>query len=335
MTSFKDRLLTPYTGLKVDWFDAWHPALDDALREIPELEACSHELYRLLIQNPGPVRKRIALITEQGAPVAVACLRQKSRFLWEPILQWIIPGEPFPSKPGYLLRVIDALNLEVWVAWWRVEKEPGTSPLMRYIEATPTYRMRCSDDFEEYWRETGHFKTIRRIRNRCAELKLVVNTPGSAEWTIRNCEEKWREKDSPSDPGLADKILAANFMENQKQYYTFVLMDGETMAGGATMLVHQKDLVAGVMYREPEYHKQGVGDRLIDICFSFAKENGFEFVDIGGGHEYKKQWAPLGGERWWFNICPEPLYLLKETVNLGKRLVGKRAKTEIPQNRTD
>ena len=35
-TSFGTRLLTPYNGIKVTWFDAWHPVLDEALQTLPE-----------------------------------------------------------------------------------------------------------------------------------------------------------------------------------------------------------------------------------------------------------------------------------------------------------
>ena len=66
MINFKDRLLAPYNGLKVSWFDKWHSALDEALQNLPELDVCSHELYRLLIENPAPARKKVALVSENG-----------------------------------------------------------------------------------------------------------------------------------------------------------------------------------------------------------------------------------------------------------------------------
>jgi hypothetical protein len=335
MTSFKDRVLAPYNGLKVHWFDNWHASLDEALNTLPELDACPHELFRLLIQNSGPSRKRIALITEHGTPVSVVGLRQKGRFSWEPVMQWIVPGEPFPSKSGYSMRAMEALNMEVWVAWWRVENPPPSSLLVRYLESTPTYRMHASDNLEDYWRETGQFKTIRRIRNRCKDLTLFFNKPGYAEWTIRNWEAKWRQMGVMPDPSLADRILAANYLEASKRYYTFTLFDGEIPAGAATMMAHRNDLVAGVLYYEPQYRKLGIGNRLIDIFFSFGVENGFETIDIGGGHEYKKNWAPQSGQRWWFHICPEPLYRIREVVKSGKRLLGSRASNEIQQVKVD
>jgi CelD/BcsL family acetyltransferase involved in cellulose biosynthesis len=82
--------------------------------------------------------------------------------------------------------------------------------------------------------------------------------------------------------------------------------------------VHHNDLVAGVIYREPEYDWYGVGVRLIDLVFSFAAEKGFETMDLGGGHDYKQKWAPQEGERWQFNVCPEYLYRAKQVVNWGR-----------------
>lgn len=308
-------------SLKVTWFEEWHPVLDEALQELPEKDNCPHELYRLLVQNPGSARKRTALVTERGTPIAVVGLRQTGRHQWEPITQWIIPGIVFPAQPEHLIPVLEALGVDIWVAWWRMESTPPPSRLMRYLESTPVYRMRCSDDFERYWRETKYFKTIQHKRNRCQEFTLAINPPGSAEWVIKNWDAKWRDNSAIS-PALSDRIIAAKYLEGLGQHYTLVLLDRDTPIGGATNTVHHKDLVAGVIYREPEYDWHGVGVRLIDLVFSFAAENGFETMDIGGGHDYKKHWAPQEGERWQFTICPEYLYRAKQVVNWGRKIRG-------------
>ena len=69
LTGFKDRLMAPYKGLKVSWFDSWHPALDEALQVLPEDKTYPHELYRLIIQNSGSAKKKTALVTYGGSPV--------------------------------------------------------------------------------------------------------------------------------------------------------------------------------------------------------------------------------------------------------------------------
>jgi hypothetical protein len=72
--------LVQYTGSKDIWFDEWHLLLDGAVESLPLLDACPHELFRLMVKNPESAGKKIALVTEQGTPVAVFGLRQKGRF---------------------------------------------------------------------------------------------------------------------------------------------------------------------------------------------------------------------------------------------------------------
>lgn len=315
-------LFSPHR-LRVRWYDQWHPLLDEALASLPEMQSCPHELFRLLIQNPTLVRKRVGLVTEQGTSVAIVGLRQKGKHSWEPVTQWIIPGAIFPAKPGYLIPALETVGSEVWVAWWRMGEAPSPSRFIRYIESTPTYRADLSSDYERYWRRTSHYKTVVQNRNRCRKFTFAVNLPGSAEWTINNWEAKWRTNPAVADPALSDRIVAAKYLESQGRYFTLSLLDQGVPIGGATLTVHGKDLVAGVIHRDPKYDWYGVGVRLIDLSFSFAAESGFERLDLGGGHEYKKYWAPQEGERWWFNICPEPLFRAKQVVHWVRGLRGK------------
>jgi hypothetical protein len=316
----RDRVLASYSGLRVTWFDGWHPALEEALQSLPEMETCPHELFRLLVQNPGPARKRAALVSEKGVPVAVVGLRQRGHYSWEPVTQWIVPGAIFPAQPGYLVRALEALGRDLWVAWWRMGGPPPFSPLIRSMESMPTHRMHSCQDFEQYWRETSHFKTVRRVRNRCRDLTLAINKPGAAAWTIRNWQSTWLDHPTSADPGLSDRILVAEYLERHGRHFTLSLLDGDRLAGSATLTVQHRDLVAGVLYREPEYDPYGIGNRLVDLSFCFAAEHGYETLDIGGGHDYKKHWAPQEGERWWFNISPEPLFWMKRTVQWASKL---------------
>ncbi len=297
--------LTAHLRLSVRWFNGWDPALDEALRLLPEHDCCPHELYGLLVRNPGSARKRTALVTERGVPVAVAGLRQIGRSQWEPVTQWLVPGIVFPARPGYLMPALRALRSDISVAWWRMNDTPPVVRGMSNLESTPVHRWSFSEDFEGYWRKMKHFKTVQNKRNRCRDFAVAVNPPGSARWVIENWSARWNDQAvSTSDPSLADRILLAEYLEGCGKHYTLVLLDGTKPIAGATNTVHGSDLVAGVIYREPEYDRYGVGDRIIDSVFSFAAEHGFAMLDIGGGHEYKKHWAPQDGERWSFTICP-------------------------------
>ena len=88
--------------LRVTWFDDWHDDLDDALNELPELRDCPRQLFRMLHENPTGERKRTALITEHGTPVALLSLRDRGQS-WVPVTHFLLPGVVFPTKPGYLI----------------------------------------------------------------------------------------------------------------------------------------------------------------------------------------------------------------------------------------
>jgi hypothetical protein len=240
----------------------------------------------------------------------------------------MIPGAVFPAQPGYLIPALEALGSEVWVNWRRVGGPPPSSRLMRYLKATPLHLIRFSNDYERYWRETGLFKNIRNMRNRCKDFELAVNSPGSAEWTLRNAAEKWRDNPATTsraidDWAVSDWIVAAKYLENLGRHYTLTLLDQGTPIGGSTMFVHRNDAVGGLIYRKPGYERYGIGVRLLDLCTSFAAESGFETFDLGGVADYKQNWAPQEGELFLFNLCPEPLFRAKQAVSWTRGVKGK------------
>ena len=99
-------------GLHVAWFDGWCTVLDNALRELPEMENCPHELFRSTMQSPSSTRKRTALVTEGDGAVAVVGLRQEGKH-WVPAMQGIVPGAIAPAREGYLFRALRALRVDV------------------------------------------------------------------------------------------------------------------------------------------------------------------------------------------------------------------------------
>lgn len=316
LLDFKARLLAPYNGLEVNWFDGWHPALDKALAELPEIETCPHDLFRLLLQNPGSAPKRIALVSERGTPVAVIPLRQLGRQYYE-VPTWMIPGAVFPAKPGYLVPALEALGVEVSVAWRRMDSPPPSNKLLRDLKTTPFRMIRFSDEYERYWRDNGHFKTVSNKRNRCRKFNVAINSPGSAEWTIKRAAEKWRDDSAKTSRAMpewaeSDWILVADYWEKRKCHYTITLLDQGTLIGGASFMVHRNDAIGGLIYREPSYEWYGIGIRLLDLAISFSAELGLETIDFGGDADYKRHWAPEAGNLWHFKICPEALFRAKQ-----------------------
>jgi len=310
------------SDLHLTWYPRWHPALDEALQTLPEMDTCPHELFRLFFQDSDPSQKKLGLVTEHGEPVALAGLRKSGKQSWVPVTQWILPGAVFPAKPGYLMPAIEALGVDIWVAWWRMGDEAPQSPLIRFSESTPTYRLHLTESFEHYWRENSHYKTVRRIRNRCQGLTSAVNQPGAAEWTIRKADMRWRVNPGVADPGLPDRLLAINYLEARGRHFTFSLSDGDKLVGGATITMHGKAAVAGMIYRDPDYDSLGIGHRLIDLGVHFAAQKGLEVIDLGGGHAYKKAWGKEEGTRWRFNLCPELLFRVKRFAALARQVRG-------------
>ena len=67
------------------------------------------------------------------------------------------------------------------------------------------------------------------------------------------------------------------------------------------------------LYREDD--NSGVGNRLLHLTFCWAKEKGFSTIDIGGGHDYKRKFAPQIAERHEFTIATPARYFAQRAVN--------------------
>jgi GNAT superfamily N-acetyltransferase len=308
-------------GYKLAFFRSWHPRLDEALKELPEVSICSHELFRLLAQNPGPSEKPIILVTERGSPVAVVGLRRVGS-CWEPVTQWILPGFLFPVREGCIGRVLAALGCELHIGWWRWKMSPPEISGMRDATATPTHGMLCSDDFEQYWRKNGNWKDVRLYRNRCKGFEMRLDEPGSLEFTIRHWEARWRPSNVTVMPDLEDRVIVATSLERLGFSHTLSLFDEDRMVASLSFTIHNNEAVAHYNYRNPEYNWHGVMTRLIEAGFYWARDRGFRKVDLGGSFEYKAKWAPENGEKWEFTVCP------------GYMKIGNQAAQLLPKARS-
>lgn len=297
-------------GLRLEFFEGWHPKLGEALSSLPESPVCPHELYRLLIQNPGPDAKRTILVQEGGEVIAVAGFRRRAGH-WEPLTQWLVPGFIFPVKDGCIGKVLGALGLNLRVGWWRWETPPPVIAGVRDIVESPTYGMDCSEDFEAYWRTTSHFKNMRHIRRKCSGFALRVDAPGMVEWTVRNWAAKWCCQGMGEFPDLEDRLCVAGYLEERGLCHALSLHDGDEPVAAATLLLHRNDAVAYVNYRNQNYDSYGVMTRLADLCFAWAKETKCAKIDLGGGFDYKRKWAPENAKKWELSVCPQFIMLEK------------------------
>jgi ribosomal protein S18 acetylase RimI-like enzyme len=308
-------------GIQVRWFGGWRPVLDNALYELPEMEGCPHELFRLIMENPSSTRKCTALVYEGVEPIAVVGLRERGRH-WVPAIQGIIPGCIAPARDGFLLPALGALGVDV-----RIEDSPTPPPKstpVRDARAVPVFNVDCQADFEGYWRRSHSlWRTIKDSRKRTEGFTFAVDRPGSAALIIAKWEEKWRDHPDQQTVIASDLILAAEYCEQRKQWHSFLLTDHDLPVAGATCPVHGNDLVGAVTFRGPGYDRQGVGVRILDLFVHWAAEQGFAKVELGGWYSYKAKWAPQDGEHWDFRICPLRQHLREQAIWKARAVPGR------------
>jgi GNAT superfamily N-acetyltransferase len=279
-----------------------------------------HSLYRSILLARRSARTRIALVMRDGEPSLIAGIAQQSRYVWEPICNWQAPGPVFPARSGEMIPALTQLGLEIPVAWWRSGAPPRQEGV-RSVETDETYRLELSKNPEEFWRETNYLRTIRKMRNRCKTFTCEVNAPGATEWLIQKWAEKWGVyQDAATRFHIEDRIRVAKALEASGLHFTLSMHENGKMIGGASTFVHKGDLVAGVIYHEPEYRSHGAGVRLIDLAFEHAMKLDLKAFDLGGKADYKRKWAPASGTRSSIVVAPRYLYHGRRALGLARTL---------------
>lgn len=294
--------------LETRWFEAWHPVLDEALRELPEMENCPHELFRLLMASPSPIEKRSVLVCNRGRPVAVVGLRRRERH-WELATRGVVAFCPMPALPEFLYSALAALRVDLWVYF---QNSPPPERFARLVTPIQTYRLDCKTDLEAYWKHTGLIRTIKRSRRLAERFTFEVDSPKSAAWTIRHWADTW--KGSPATISAPDFLVAVEYLRARNLLHSFCLLDEGTPVAGRIMYVYGDSLVLACTSYLEEYRQVGVGIRLFDQSSQWAAKAGYTAVNLGGGHEYKAGWAPQGERIWTFNIAPNHIYLAKQVA---------------------
>jgi hypothetical protein len=314
-------------GWIVNWFEKWEKVHDEAMKNIP---ACSHwpnELLQILFDASIGTHKKIALITQNEVPIAMVVLRAQDRFYYEPIANsFTIPGFLFLGKSELASSVLLSLQLPLRISWWRMSQDPPSETLrvVRKSQSVQHYIMNLNEDFEDYWRSAGHFNTIRRMRKRCQKFTFSVDPnnfkEGCLYWIMNNWGKKWKV---PQE-NLANRILSAKYLELLKLHHCLVLFDGDRPVAGHTFLVHNGDLVWLVTHRDESYEHFGVGTRLMDLSFHWAKEAGFNKIDLGTTQSYKSRWAPISKQNWTkLEVCPEIVYRFFQAKRFKQQLIGR------------
>ena len=293
-------------GLRIKIYEEWQPDLDEFLKNLPEQDIFPHELCRLLMKSPSPGGRQIIRVTERGEPVALACVKKRWGY-WVPVTHEIVPGVLFPVKEGYLHRVLPALGLPLHVEWWRWPEPPRMGRWIQHVESCTDYSMKCSEDFEAHWRKTSLIRHIKAATKRCCGFEFNVNAENSTEWILKSWNQKWHCSRGEDVPDLGDKLMAAQYLQKKGLHYSVLLIDRDEPVAGLTFIIHRNEAVGHISYRNPEYDRCGVLNRLWEVCFWWARDMGFDGICLGPKHEYKKRWAPERGQHMTFTVYPDIL----------------------------
>jgi len=194
------------------------------------------------------------------------------------------------------IAALAAINREVPLSWWRMNRQVPEDRCVRNVEVLPTYKMDQIPSREDYWRRTNYLRTIKNARNRCKNLEVVVGDTRFAHEVIAGWHVKWTGGEADDDI-VRRRVLLADALENEGRHLTVCLLDNGRLVAGSTNFVHRGELVAGVLYVSPDYRRLSAGVRLIDIAFDLAESRGLAAFDLGGAADYKKVWAPEDGWR--------------------------------------
>lgn len=284
-----------HRDLSVSWYSTWHPELDEALKSFPEPAVRPHGMMSALARFDTAVPKATALVTHDDVPVAVVPLRRTGRS-WEPVTSWSVPGQPFPARVD-VLTVTRALRRSVHLAWWRMGASPSLNRRQGRVLTVPTYQADLTGDWEEHWRQTSHWKSVRRARRRCARYTTRVDHPAAVEWIMVNAERAWRSSPNRVDPTFSDRLLATQYLSTVGQVQTVCLLDDGWPIAGSLSIIQDDVLVGLTMYRDRRYDRDGVGVRVMDVELEVSAQRGLRASDFGGGFDYKNRWAPEEGVR--------------------------------------
>jgi GNAT superfamily N-acetyltransferase len=240
--------------------------------------------------------------------VAVVGVRRRSRH-WELATRGVVAYCAMPALPKFLYPALAALRVDLWVYY---QNRPPPDRFAQTVDTMQTYRLDCKTDFEAHWKQTGLIRSIKRSRRLAERFTFEVDAPGSAAWAIRDWAAKW--KHSPASVSAPDFLVAAEYLQARKLLHSFWLLDESTPVAGRIMYVDGDDLVLACTSYLEEYRQLGVGVRLFEQSSQWAARAGYATINLGGGHDYKAQWAPQGETIWTFNVAPNYVYLAKRVA---------------------
>jgi hypothetical protein len=149
---------------------------------------------------------------------------------------------------------------------------------------------------------------------------LKVNAANSTEWIIKGWDQRWRGSQD-GGPDIADRLVAAEYLQKRGLYYSHLLLDGSKPAAGVTTIIHRNEAVAHYSYRNPDYDRHGAMTRLKELLFFWARDMGLDAISIGQRHDYKLRWAPERDRYMTFKVYPD-IILARDRVSRSLRAVN-------------
>lgn len=137
---------------------------------------------------------------------------------------------------------------------------------------------------------------------------------------IKSWDQKWRgDLGWVQNPDLTDRLTVAEYLQKKGLYYSLLLLDRDEPVAGMTYTIHRNEALFNVNYRNPEYDRHGPMNRLLEMSFWWARDMGFDGIQLGGGYDYyKKRWAPECGQYMKFTVYPD----INRAADRVSRLTG-------------
>lgn len=308
----------PGSRLRVDWFERWEHPLDQALDLLPAPRACSRDLFRVLAATPSPARKRIALVTEGGAPVAIVAVRRRNNH-WDLVTEGVIPYAFPPCLPGREIEALAALGLFIWINEW--DRPVPDSRHVRFVQYEQVFGVSTRVDFDAFWQEHGNANAVKKARKRCERLgqvELEVDRPGAAQWTVERWQQAWSAHPWSETVATPDILVAIDHLQPQGQYHAFrLLVDGRPVAGLNTFVAGDTLIMANSA-RDTEFDHAGTGVHLDDLFYRWSATSPYERINLGGGFDYKARWSDPEGVRARFSIAPTHLAVARHGLVVAR-----------------
>jgi hypothetical protein len=288
------------------------------------MPTCSHELFRLLIQNVSAAEKRTAVVLEDGAPIAVVALRRR-KYAWESVCAGVVPGSYAPVAPGRLWDAIAALRVFVWINGWG-DPVPAHSNV-HAVEHLPNFRVSTSTDFDKFWAARGNTSSIKKAAARCSKLggrmELEIDNPAALSWIVDGWARNWAGHAWAEHLLAPDILLAGEYLRIRGAYRTFRLLHDGRPVAGFTAVADDETLTMQHSARDPAYDRARVGVRLDELFFRWSASSPYAMIDLGGALDYKAKWGDADITRARFIVSPVHLVVLRSMVYTAYDIAGR------------